>query len=65
MFPDSTQRGNAELGDNNQIAVALVLYLSGRENKRREKVVGWWVNSLRLKRVQCIISRLQIRVYTD
>ena len=28
-FPDSTLRGNAELGDNNQVADALVIYLSG------------------------------------
>ena len=27
IFPDSTLRGKAELGDNNQVAVALVLYL--------------------------------------
>ena len=27
MFPDSTLRGNAELGDNNQVAVELVIYL--------------------------------------
>ena len=26
-FPDSTLHGNAELGDNNQVAVALVIYL--------------------------------------
>ena len=29
IFPDSTLRGNAELGDNNQVKVALVIYLSG------------------------------------
>ena len=29
LFPNSTLRGNAELGDNNQVAVALVIYLSG------------------------------------
>ena len=28
-FPDSTLRGNAELGDYNQVAVALVIYLFG------------------------------------
>ena len=27
MFPDSKLRGNAELGDNNQVEVALVIYL--------------------------------------
>ena len=27
MFPDSTLCGNAELGDNNQVQVALVIYL--------------------------------------
>ena len=64
-FLNSTLRGNAELGDYNKVAVALILYLLAKENKRREKtgVVGW-VDSLRLK-VQCIMSREQIRVYTD
>ena len=46
-FPDSTLRGNAELGDNNQVQVALDTFLA-RENNRREAVVKW-VNSLRLK----------------
>ena len=27
LFPDSTLRGNGELGDNKQVPVALVLYL--------------------------------------
>ena len=35
-FPDSTLRGNAELGDNNQVQVALVVYLY----LARETVVG-------------------------
>ena len=39
-FPDSTLRGDAEQGDNNQIQVALVLYLSNRGNNRREAVVA-------------------------
>ena len=45
-FPDSTLRGNAELGDNNQVQVALVIYLclSG-ENNRREQMLIVWVNN--------------------
>ena len=39
-FPDSTLRSNGELRDNNQVQVALVLYLLDRENNRREAVVG-------------------------
>ena len=39
-FPDSTLRGDAEQGDNNQVQVALALYLLDRENNRREAVVG-------------------------
>ena len=35
-LPDSTLCGNGELGDNNQVQVALVLYLLDRENNRRE-----------------------------
>ena len=31
VFPDSTLRSNAELGDNNQVEVALVIYLLARE----------------------------------
>ena len=27
IFPNSTLRGNAELGDNNQVEVTLVIYL--------------------------------------
>ena len=30
-FPDSTLCGNEELGDNNQVEVALVIYLLARE----------------------------------
>ena len=40
IFPDSTLRGDAEQGDNNQVQVALVLYLSNRGNNRREAVVA-------------------------
>ena len=40
IFPDSTRRGDAEAGDNNQVQVALVLYLSNRENNRRETAVA-------------------------
>ena len=43
-FPDSTLRGNAEFGDNNQVAVALVIYLFlARKNNRRE---NWLVGLL-------------------
>ena len=41
MFPNSTRRGDAEAGDNNQIQVALVLYLSNRGNNRQE--AGCWL----------------------
>ena len=40
-FPDSRLRGDAEQGDNNQVPVALVLYLSNRGNNRRE--AGCWL----------------------
>ena len=40
FFPDSTLRGNGELGDNNKVQVTQVLYLLDRENNRREAVVG-------------------------
>ena len=38
IFPDSTLRGVAEQGDNKQVQVALVLYLSNRGKNRREAV---------------------------
>ena len=31
LFPNSTLRGNEELGNNNQVAVALVIYLLARD----------------------------------
>ena len=43
IFPDSTRRGDAEAGDNNQVQVALVFYLSNRENNRRELLLLVWV----------------------
>ena len=39
-FPDSTLHGDAQQGDNNQVQVALVLYLTVRERCRQEAVVG-------------------------
>ena len=41
MFPNSTLRGNAELGDKNQAQVALVLYLLDRERNRRKLLLVW------------------------
>ena len=38
-FPDSTLRGNAELGNINQVEVALVIYYSWLGNNRRENAV--------------------------
>ena len=43
-FLDSTLRGVAEQGDNKQVQVALVLYLSNRENNRRELLLLVWLN---------------------
>ena len=60
-FPDSTLHGNAELGDNNQVSVALVIYLFWLGSNRRE-CVTCWVNNLRL-RVQYISLRVQFMDY--
>ena len=42
-FPNSTLRGNAELGDNNEVEVALVIYLFWLGNNRWEYAVFEWV----------------------
>ena len=44
LFPDSTRRGDAEAGDNNQVQVALVLYLLAREISRWELLLLVYVN---------------------
>ena len=61
-FPDSTFRGNAELGDNNQIQVALVIYLCSQGKIGGNLGVGLCVNNVRL-RVQYISLGVQITDY--
>ena len=61
VFPDSTLSGNGELGDNNQVQVALVFIPLDRGNNRRELVVGFG-ECVRL-RVQYISLGVQIIRY--
>ena len=59
IFPDSTRRGSAELGDYDQVAIALVLIpLYG--NKWRRETRSGLVMNVGLK-VQYIISGSRIR----
>ena len=62
LFPNSTLCGNAELGENNQVQVALVIYLFWLGNNRRETDVACMNNNVRL-RVPYISLGVQIRDY--
>ena len=61
-FPNSTLRGNGELGDNNQVQVALVSYLWLGKIIGGKLLVGWFSEWVRL-RVQYISLGVQIIRY--
>ena len=60
-FPDLKLCGKDELGDNNQVAVALVLIPLELNNRRRENCGVAWVNYSERLRVHCILLGERIR----